>query len=70
MKFIQKLLMMTIRSTLGARLRSYIMELENYQVEQIAKTIMFDIQSYIAEHRLEYEAFKKAYEQNSTLKIK
>lgn len=61
---------MTIRSTLGARLRSYIMELENYQVEQIAKTIMFDIQSYIAEHRLEYEAFKKAYEQNSTLKIK
>lgn len=62
--------MMTIRSTLGVRLRSYIMELENYQVEQIAKTIMFDIQSYIAEHRLEYEAFKKAYEQNSTLKIK
>lgn len=46
------------------------MELENYQVEQIAKTIMFDIQSYIAEHRLEYEAFKKVYEQNSTLKIK
>lgn len=46
------------------------MELDNYQVEQIAKTIMFDIQNYIAEHKLEYEAFKKAYEQNRTLKIK
>lgn len=46
------------------------MELDNYQVEQIAKTIMFDIQDYISEHKLEYEAFKKAYEQNSTLKIK
>ena len=46
------------------------MILDNYQVEQIAKAIMFDIQNYIAEHRLEYEAFKKAYEQNSTLKTK
>lgn len=46
------------------------MEIDDYQVEQIAKTIMFDIQNYIAEHKLEYEAFKKAYEQNSTLKIK
>lgn len=46
------------------------MELETYQVEQIAKAIMFDIQGYIAEHKLEYEAFKKAYEQNRTLKIK
>ena len=54
----------------GHELRSYIMELDNYQVEQIAKTIMFDIQGYIAEHKVEYEAFKKAYEQNSTLKIK
>ncbi len=64
-----KLLMMTIRSTLGARLRSYIMELNNYQVEQIASAIIFDIQDYIAEHKLEYEAFKQAYEQNRTLKI-
>lgn len=47
-----------------------VMELETYQVEQIAKAIMFDIQGYIAEHKLEYEAFKKAYEQNRTLKIK
>lgn len=46
------------------------MELDNYQVEQIAKTIMFDIQDYIVEHKLEYEAFKKAYKQNGTLKIK
>lgn len=46
------------------------MELDNYQIEQIAKAIMFDIQDYISEHKLEYEAFKKAYEQNSTLKIK
>lgn len=46
------------------------MELNNYQVEQIAKTIMFDIQNYIVEHKLEYEAFKKAYEQNRTLKTK
>lgn len=38
------------------------MILDNYQVEQIAKTIMFDIQNYIAEHKLEYEAFKKVYE--------
>ena len=53
--------MMTIRSTLGARLRSYIMELNNYQVEQIASAIIFDIQDYIAEHKLEYEAFKQAY---------
>lgn len=45
------------------------MELDNYQVEQIAKAIMFDIQGYIAEHRLEYETFKKAYEQHRTLKI-
>lgn len=41
------------------------MELNNYQVEQIAKTIMFDIQDYIVEHKLEYEAFKKSYEQNN-----
>lgn len=46
------------------------MELDNYQVEQIAKNIMFDITNYIAEHQLEYEAFKKAYEQNRTLKTK
>lgn len=46
------------------------MEIDDYQVEQIAKTIMFDIQNYIAEHKLEYEAFKKSYEQNGTLKIK
>lgn len=46
------------------------MQLNNDQVEQIATTIMFDIQNYIAEHRLEYETFKKAYEQNRTLKIK
>lgn len=45
------------------------MEIDDYQVEQIAKTIMFDIQDYIAEHQLEYEAFKKTYEQNRTLKI-
>lgn len=38
------------------------MKLNNYQVEQIAKTIMFDIQNYIAEHKLEYEAFAKEYE--------
>ena len=45
------------------------MKLETYQVEQIAKTIMFDIQNYIAEHKVEYEAFKKAYKENRTLKI-
>lgn len=46
------------------------MELDDYQVEQIAKAIMFDVQNYISEHQLEYEAFKKAYEQNRTLKTK
>ena len=45
------------------------MELNNYQVEQIASAIIFDIQDYIAEHKLEYEEFKQAYEQNRTFKI-
>lgn len=48
------------------------MELDNYQVEQIASAIMFDVQNYISEHKFEYEAFKQAYEaeQNCTLTIK